>query len=1128
MEKGDSRAFFARTCVEYCLKAQNQVPDLNPPENPSSFIKPIEAPTFHPTKDEFSDPIAYINSVRPLAEQFGICKVVPPPGVTFPLSLPVDTYNFSTRLQHLNRIDAVAKSRSIFLGRLSKFYQLRGFALETPTLEFRKVDLYSLHHAVEKEGGYNEVCKKYKWEEVAKELDYKHFETIALALLEVYYTIIHPYVMVVKASDAFHSLIVEGMTQEPKAEIHAVNMSSYDKERIKCVDLQILEASIKLGEERRNVEELHNVEELPAQEQETNDKVKELEEMYLTTGYHAEFEELDIDQNLFKNPKDLLTRRGTKRNSTHSTQHESKSKMSKADGTTNDDFLFKIPGLPISTLKLKIQAKNRLKRLKKLLRKSLEKERKAKRMRDKLKFRMNKKQRKAALRKECEACKQQINQILLDCAYCKKSFHIKCIIPEMYQVPKGKWHCTPCIAMELKHTPDTFKQAFDHCEKQYHINEFQEMAETAKKKFFPLMNGEYPTSEMVEQRFWEIVGSENTMVDTVVEYGADLTSEHGTGFPSHASARTEAKPKKRAVYERFVEHPWNLNNIAACATSALKYIDEPISGMQIPWMYIGMIFSTFCWHNEDHWCYSINHLHLGDVKTWYSVPGQYAEKFEETVKELAPELFEAQPDTLQLLDTLVNPNALMKKGVPVYRMDQKAGEFMITFPRAYHCGFNQGFNLAEAVNFAPADWIKMGRRCVEEYSLLKRNNVFSHDELMFKIAEHAADADVRIAAAAYHDLYYAVKSELKLRQFVVSQWGAEELGMRFRFERFPDDDRQCVHCKTTVYLSAVICKCSADVQRMVCIKHYDKLCTKCKPQEHCLILKHTAEQMHELFKNLLDVVDPYEKWVKRMRFLFRQNAQLGDCIKQGMKSLLKEAKQKSYMSQQFFHNIKEVIKFVLFAPTCCLTVYGKAIITSDSEAFMYLVHFVEHILDVGHYSLCSNTVFKICKCLTDFKYAHYDESINEPDHQSESSSSSECESDSRSESASSSYSVSDRQKASCSYSVSDRQKASCSYSVSDRQKASCSYSVSDRQKASCSYSVSDRQKASCSYSVSDRQKASCSYSVSDRQTPSCSYSVSDRQKASCSYSASARKSAPRNVESDSEYEYHSESDSDSD
>ena len=113
-------------------------------------------------------------------------------------------------------------------------------------------------------------------------------------------------------------------------------------------------------------------------------------------------------------------------------------------------------------------------------------------------------------------------------------------------------------------------------------------------------------------------------------------------------------------------------------------------------------------------------VHWGEPKTWYGIPASHADKAESVMHESASELFEAQPDLLHHIVTTMNPNVLQSHGVPVYRMDQEAGEFIITFSRAYHAGFNHGFNLAEAVNFAPPDWLPIGRRCVEHYRKVKR------------------------------------------------------------------------------------------------------------------------------------------------------------------------------------------------------------------------------------------------------------------------------------------------------------------------------------------------------------------------------------------------------------------------
>jgi hypothetical protein len=45
----------------------------------------------------------------------------------------------------------------------------------------------------------------------------------------------------------------------------------------------------------------------------------------------------------------------------------------------------------------------------------------------------------------------------------------------------------------------------------------------------------------------------------------------------------------------------------------LVLILKGISGITRPMTYVGMLFSSFCWHTEDNYLHSINYLHTGKV-----------------------------------------------------------------------------------------------------------------------------------------------------------------------------------------------------------------------------------------------------------------------------------------------------------------------------------------------------------------------------------------------------------------------------------------------------------------------------------------------------------------------------------
>ncbi|XP_066248844.1 lysine-specific demethylase 5 [Euwallacea similis] len=492
----------------------------------------------------------------------------------------------------------------------------------------------------------------------------------------------------------------------------------------------------------------------------------------------------------------------------------------------------------------------------------------------------------------CHNCNRgDAEEFMLLCDGCDDSYHTFCLMPPLSEIPKGDWRCPKCVAEEVSKPTEAF--GFEQAQREYTLQQFGEMADQFKSDYFNMPVHMVPT-HTVEREFWRIVSSIDE--DVTVEYGADLhTMDHGSGFPTKSSANLFQGDKE------YAESSWNLNNLPVLEGSVLGYINADISGMKVPWMYVGMCFATFCWHNEDHWSYSINYLHWGEAKTWYGVPGSKAEAFEETMKSAAPELFHSQPDLLHQLVTIMNPNILMNAGVPVYRTDQHAGEFVVTFPRAYHAGFNQGYNFAEAVNFAPADWLRMGRECVLHYSHLRRFCVFSHDELVCKMALDNDKLDLTIAAATYQDMLVMVDTEKKLRKALLD-WGVTN-AEREAFELLPDDERQCEVCKTTCFLSAMTCSCSTTT--LVCLRHYKNLC-ECPPQNRTLRYRYTLDELPVMLKALKLKAESFDHWVAKVKDALDPNTpktlNLND-----LKELLNEADGKKFPKCELLQTLTSAV-----------------------------------------------------------------------------------------------------------------------------------------------------------------------------------------------------------------------------
>jgi jumonji domain-containing protein 2 len=97
----------------------------------------------------------------------------------------------------------------------------------------------------------------------------------------------------------------------------------------------------------------------------------------------------------------------------------------------------------------------------------------------------------------------------------------------------------------------------------------------------------------------------------------------------------------------------------------------------------------------------------------YVIPPSYGKQFEKFAASRFPALARRCPAFLRHKMTLIAPSMLTKQSIPYSKVTQYENEFIITFPYAYHSGFNYGFNCAESTNFALERWIEYGKHSVQ-------------------------------------------------------------------------------------------------------------------------------------------------------------------------------------------------------------------------------------------------------------------------------------------------------------------------------------------------------------------------------------------------------------------------------
>ncbi|XP_071494549.1 uncharacterized protein [Diadema antillarum] len=361
--------------------------------------------------------------------------------------------------------------------------------------------------------------------------------------------------------------------------------------------------------------------------------------------------------------------------------------------------------------------------------------------------------------------------------------------------------------------------------------------------------------ESIENDYWQML---------------DLGEPHVAIHTGQLNATLSASGFTTNRANMYAKHNWNCKNVGKNRANVLHLLPGRLR-VNVPELKLSMLYGTEGWLVDGQGLAQLEFLHTGSAKIWYGVPASHCNNLQHVLQSDEPRPGANEPHCLykQNLHCMVPPSVLAANGIPVYRLLQQPGEFIIVAQGAARSTLCTGYSMSEGIPFASPSSLQHCFKAFEISRELKQPTLFSLEHLLCILAKNAATdqidphhlRELRTELAAIRD------TELSLRQQLFA--AGLKSSICFTESETPADgqsaptaaassaknrsqhasEKGCYTCHQLCYLSMVV---NEREDRVYCLRHALQVITKTtmSGRNFKLLYRYSESQLRDLVASL--------------------------------------------------------------------------------------------------------------------------------------------------------------------------------------------------------------------------------------------------------------------------------------